>query len=85
MPGWKSAARVYFDTSSVTSNSPKAPPPLACGLRSGTRSRLNEASFSTRKRSCSAVTPSGPVVSEYSSLPMGAPAWVVVNSVIAFS
>ena len=47
-PGWNTAALVYADTSSVTTNSPNAPPPFACGLRSGTRSLLKEASFSTR-------------------------------------
>ncbi len=40
VPGWNTAARVYCDTSSVTSKNPNAPPPLACTFRSGTRSRL---------------------------------------------
>ncbi|CPU66053.1 Uncharacterised protein [Mycobacteroides abscessus] len=48
VPGWNSAARVYALTSWVTVNVPNAPPPLACTTRSGTRSRLNWASFSTR-------------------------------------
>ncbi len=47
-PGWNTAARVYAETSSVTVNVPKAPPPLAWTIRSGMRSRLNWASFSTR-------------------------------------
>jgi hypothetical protein len=47
-PGWNSAARVYRLTSPVVVKVPKAPPPLACTTRSGTRSRLNCASFSTR-------------------------------------
>src|SRR5665647_2758256 len=29
VPGWNTAARVYMETSSVTVNSPKAPPPFA--------------------------------------------------------
>ena len=48
VPGWNSAALVYFETSSVVLKVPKAPPPLACTTRSGTRSRLNCASFSIR-------------------------------------
>ena len=47
-PGWRHAALVYFETSSVVLKVPNAPPPLACTTRSGTRSRLNCASFSTR-------------------------------------
>ncbi len=48
VPGWKSAAFVYAETSAVTSNFPKAPLPLACGWRSGMRSRLNWAICSIR-------------------------------------
>src|SRR5699024_10658530 len=77
-PGCRNAARVYFETSSVTSNSPNAPAPLACGFRSGTRSRLKVASFSTRYRSCRTVGPFGPTVRECSSLEIGEPVWVVV-------
>ena len=47
-PGCRNAALVYFEMSSVVLNVPNAPPPLACTTRSGTRSRLNWASFSTR-------------------------------------
>ena len=48
VPGWNTAALVYRLTSSVTSNVPKAPPPLAWGWRSGMRSRLKFAICSIR-------------------------------------
>ena len=47
-PFWNSPAQVMSEMSSVVSNSPKAPEPLACGSRSGTFSRLKWASFSMR-------------------------------------
>ncbi|SKU65765.1 Uncharacterised protein [Mycobacteroides abscessus subsp. abscessus] len=47
-PGWNNFALVYFETSAVITSSPYAPAPLACTMRSGTRSRLNWASFSIR-------------------------------------
>ena len=48
VPGWKTAALVYALTSPVTSKWPNAPPPLACGCRSGIRSRLKLAICSIR-------------------------------------
>ena len=47
-PGWNRAALVYALTSSVASKTPKAPDPLACGCRSGIRSRLKLAICSIR-------------------------------------
>ena len=48
VPGWNTAALVYALTSLVTSKRPNAPPPLACGWRSGIRSRLKFAICSMR-------------------------------------
>ena len=48
VPGWNTAARVKALTSCVTWNVPNAPPPLACGCRSGMRSRLKFAICSIR-------------------------------------
>ena len=48
VPGWNTAALVYALTSFVTSKWPNAPPPLACGWRSGMRSRLKFAICSMR-------------------------------------
>ena len=79
-PGWKRAALVYADTSSVVSSSPKAPEPLACTLRSGTRSRLKCAIWLRKCTSCSTIGPSGPTVSELRSLGAGAPVSVVEPS-----
>ena len=76
-PGWKSAAFVYADTSSVVSNAPKAPEPLACTLRSGTRSRLKCAIWFRKCTSWSRIGPSAPRVSELRSLGAGAPVSVV--------
>ncbi len=47
-PGWNNAALVYWLTSPVVSKWPNAPPPLACGCRSGIRSRLKLAICSIR-------------------------------------
>ncbi len=47
-PGWNTAALVKRLRSWVTSNRPKAPLPLACGWRSGMRSRLKFAICSIR-------------------------------------
>src|SRR6185437_3249179 len=76
-PGWNNAAFVYFDTSSVVSNTPNAPAPLACGWRSGTFSRLKCAICSRKCTSCSRIGPFGPMVSELRSLMAGAPEPVV--------
>src|SRR6476620_6973749 len=76
-PGWNSAAFVYRETSSVVSNSPKAPEPFACTVRSGTRSRLKCAIWFRKWWSCSRIGPSGPSVSEVRSLVAGAPVSVV--------
>src|SRR5690606_1580586 len=76
-PGWNSAAFVKAETSSVTTSSPKAPAPFACGRRSGTFIRLKCCSVSTRWWSCSTIGPSGPTVRELRSLTAGMPAWVV--------
>src|SRR5665647_2023758 len=67
-PFWNSAALVYRLRSSVTSRTPKAPEPLACGLRSGTRSRLKCAICSRKCTSCSRVGPLAPRVRELRSL-----------------
>ena len=48
VPGWNTAALVYWLTSWVTSKWPNAPPPLAWGCRSGMRSRLKLAICSIR-------------------------------------
>ena len=48
VPGWKTAALVNWLTSALTSKWPNAPPPLACGWRSGMRSRLKFAICSIR-------------------------------------
>ena len=48
VPGWKTAAFVYRLTSLLTVKVPKAPPPFACGCRSGMRSRLKLAICSSR-------------------------------------
>src|SRR5690606_37409377 len=71
------AARVYWDTSSVVSNTPKAPPPFAGGWRSGTFSRLKCAICSRKCTSCRRIGPSGPRVSECRSLAAGVPVPVV--------
>ena len=78
-PGWNSAALVYCETSSVVTKWPKAPPPLAWTLRSGTRSRLKCAIWATKWKSCSRIgpVPPGPVPSENWSLGAGAPVSVV--------
>ena len=77
VPGWNSFALVYLETSSVMTSSPKAPEPLAWGLRSGMRSRSKWASFSTNATSWSMRGPSGPTLSEFASDSRGAPACVV--------
>src|SRR6476619_7790934 len=76
-PGWRKAALVYALTSSVVSKTPNAPPPLACTLRSGTRSRLKCAIWPRKWKSCSRIGPSEPTVSENWSLGAGAPVSVV--------
>src|SRR5680860_1115017 len=76
-PFWNSAALVYRLRSSVTSRTPKAPEPLACGLRSGTRSRLKCAICSRKCTSCNRVGPLAPRVRELRSLMAGAPLLVV--------
>src|SRR6476659_7691897 len=73
VPCWNSAALVYAETSSVVSKTPKAPVPLACTLRSGTRSRLKGAICSMKCVSCSRIGPFDPRVSEFRSLGAGAP------------
>src|SRR5690606_20904878 len=80
-PGCRKSAFVYFETSSSTSNSPKAPEPLACGLRSGTRSRSKRASFSTSATSWSSSGPSVPTLSECESDSRGVPDSVVEGCV----
>ena len=72
-PGWNRSALVYLDTSSVMVSSPKAPEPLACTLRSGMRSRLKCACFSTRCTSDSSSGPCSPTVAECSSVLTGEP------------
>src|SRR5690554_7098538 len=52
-----SAALVYRVMSWVTTNSPKAPEPLACMRRSGITSRSKWASFSRNHTSCSSIGP----------------------------
>ena len=73
VPGVKTAALVHCDTSWVASNTPKAPAPLACGLRSGMFSRLKWASVSTRWWSWSSSGPSGPTDKDCRSLTAGEP------------
>src|SRR3546814_318724 len=65
------------DLSSVVSNTPNAPEPLACGRRSIVFSRLKCAICSRKWTSWSRIGPSGPMVSELRSLGAGAPAPVV--------
>ena len=64
----------------MVSNSPKAPEPLACTLRSGTRSRLKCAIWFRKCTSCSRIGPSGPIVRLLRSLGAGAPVSVVEPS-----
>src|SRR5690554_1473978 len=63
--------------SSVVSNTPNAPAPLACGWRSGTFSRLKCAICSRKCTSCSMIGPLEPIVRELRSLGAGAPVPVV--------
>src|SRR5690554_7570575 len=61
----------------VTTNSPKAPEPLACMRRSGITSRSKCASFSRNQTSCSSMGPRGPAVITFWLSATGAPATVV--------
>ena len=82
VPGWRTAALVYRLMSPVISRVPKAPDPLACTLRSGTRSRLKCAICSMKWWSCSRIGPSGPIVRLLRSLGAGAPVPVVEPSCV---
>ncbi len=73
----RKAAFVKPVTSSVTSKYPYAPEPRACTTRSGIRSRLKRASFSSRCWSWRRRGPPTPAVAEFWLSATGAPDSVV--------